>query len=235
MKISKACENYVSYSLVLLLVFQEAKIVSTHSAEAPIRKPRQSRAKFTRESLIDAATQVLKDQGYDNFNTNRVAERAGVSIGSLYQYFPHKQALIEAIVVRHVTMLASTIAAGLAQARALPIGDAMDLLVQATIDVYASDLDLHRVVHEQIPQQQAEAAVSGTLGQLIHWLTELFIAHRQEMRPMDHAMAANMVVHLVKDTTCRIMLGTLGAASVQAATQELCLMVRTYLGVNKPI
>jgi AcrR family transcriptional regulator len=206
--------------------------VSNHSAETLMRKPRQSRAKFTRESLIDAATQVLKDQGYDAFNTNRVAERAGVSIGSLYQYFPHKQALIEAIVVRHITLLASTIAAGLAQARSLPIGDAMDLLVQATIDVYASDLDLHRVVHEQIPQQQAEAAVSGTLGQLIAWLTELLTAHRDEMRPMDHAMAANMVVHLIKDTTCRITLGTLGAASMQSAKQELCLMVRTYLGVR---
>jgi AcrR family transcriptional regulator len=182
--------------------------------------------------LIDAATQVLQAQGYDAFNTNRVAERAGVSIGSLYQYFPHKQALIEAIVVRHVTQLASSISAGLAQARAMPVGEAMDVLVQATIDVYASDLDLHRVVHEQIPQQQAEAAVSGTLGQLIHWLTELLAAHHQEMRPMDHAVAANMVVHLVKDTTCRITLGTLGAASVQVATQELCLMVRAYLGVR---
>ncbi len=206
--------------------------MSKHSAETPMRKPKQSRAKVTRESLIDAATQVLKDQSYDEFNTNRVAERAGVSIGSLYQYFPHKQALIEAIVVRHITLLASTIAAGLAQARTLPIGDAMDGLVQATIDVYASDIDLHRVVHEQIPLQQAEGAVSSTLDQLIHWLTELLIAHRKEMRPMDHALAANMVVHLVKDTTCRIMLGTVGEASTKAATQELCLMVRAYLGIR---
>lgn len=206
--------------------------MSDHSVQTPTRKPRQSRAKFTRESLIDAATQVLKTQGYDAFNTNRVAECAGVSIGSLYQYFPHKQALIEAIVVRHVTLLASSIAASLVQARTLPIGEAMDLLVQATIDVYASDLDLHRVVFEQIPQQQADAAVSGTLDQLIHWLTELFTAHRQEMRPMDYATAAHMVVHLIKDTTCRITLGTLGAASVQSATQELRLMVRAYLGVR---
>ncbi len=197
-----------------------------------MRKPKQSRAKVTRESLIDAATQVLKDQNYDDFNTNRVAERAGVSIGSLYQYFPHKQALIEAIVVRHITLLASTIAAGLAQARTLPIGEAMDALVQATIDVYASDLDLHRVVHEQIPLQQAEGAVSGTLDQLIHWLTELLILHRDEMRAMDHALAANMVVHLIKDSTCRIMLGTVGSASTQMATQELCLMVRAYLGIR---
>ncbi len=206
--------------------------MSDHFHENPVRKPRQARAKLTRESLIDAATQVLRDQGYDAFNTNHVAERAGVSIGSLYQYFPHKQALIEAIVVRHVTLLAGAVAAGLAQARTLPIGDAMDLLVQATINVYASDLDLHRVVHEQIPQQQAEAAVIDTLNQLIRWLTELLAAHHQELRAMNHAVAAHMVVHLIKDTTCRITLGTLGAASVQAATQELCLMVRAYLGIR---
>lgn len=206
--------------------------MSEHYRETPVRKPRQARAKLTCEALIDAATQVLKDRGYDAFNTNQVAERAGVSIGSLYQYYPNKQALIEAIVVRHVTLLAGAVAAGLAQARTLPIGDAMDLLVQVAVDVYASDLDLHRVVHEQIPQQQAEAAVGDTLKQLTHWLTELLLARRQELRAMDHAMAAGMVVNLIKDTTCRITLGTLGAASVQAATHELRWMVRAYLGVR---
>jgi AcrR family transcriptional regulator len=205
--------------------------VSNHYTGTQARKPLQARAKFTRESLIDAATQVLKDRGYDAFNTNRVAETAGVSIGSLYQYFPDKQALIEAIVVRHVTMLATAIAAGLVQARLMPIGDAMDMLVQATIDVYAGDLDLHRVVHEQIPQQQAEAAVSGTLDQLIHWLTELLAAHGPMIRPKDHAIAASMIVHLVKDTACRIMLSQKSVESVKTSTSELCVMVRAYLGV----
>jgi AcrR family transcriptional regulator len=206
--------------------------VSDDYQETPVRKPRQARARFTRESLIDAAAQVLKDQGYDNFNTNRVAERAGVSIGSLYQYFPHKQALIEAIVVRHVTLLAGAIAGGLAQARSMPIGEAMDMLVQTTLDVYASDLDLHRIVHEQIPQQQAEAAVSNTLDQLIHWVSELLAAHQGSLRPMNHSVAANMIVHLVKDTTCRIMLGQLKQATIEHSRRELCLMVRAYLGVS---
>jgi AcrR family transcriptional regulator len=205
--------------------------VSTDYQETPVRKPRQARARFTRESLIDAAAQVLKDQGYDSFNTNRVAERAGVSIGSLYQYFPHKQALIEAIVIRHVTLLAGSIAASLAQARSMPIGEAMDMLVQATLDVYASDLDLHRIVHEQIPLQQAEAAVSNTLDQLIHWVAELLTSHQSSMRPMNHSIAANMIVHLIKDTTCRIMLGALRPESMEQAKKELCLMVRAYLGV----
>jgi AcrR family transcriptional regulator len=206
--------------------------VSNDYQETPIRKPRQARARFTRESLIDAAAQVLKDQGYDNFNTNRVAERAGVSIGSLYQYFPHKQALIEAIVIRHVTLLAGAIAGGLAQARSMPIGEAMDMLVQTTLDVYASDLDLHRIVHEQIPQQQAEAAVSNTLEQLIHWVTELLASHQGSLRPMNHSIAASMMVHLIKDTTCRIMLGELGKATIEQSKRELCLMVRAYLGVS---
>jgi AcrR family transcriptional regulator len=214
--------------------------VSVHYPKTSTRKPKQARAKFTQEALVDAATQVLRAQGYDRFNTNRVAEQAGVSIGSLYQYFPNKQALIEAIVVRHVAVLASTIAASLTQARALPVGDAMDLLVQATMDVYASDLDLHRVVHEQIPKHQADAAVDATLAQLTHWVAELLRAHRQTLRVMDHHLAADMVVNLVKDTACRIMLGTLvspdhaGAVSVTTATRELCLMVRVYLGLGLP-
>jgi AcrR family transcriptional regulator len=214
-------------------------VSANYHQNAP-RKPKQARAKFTQEALVDAATQVLRVQGHANFNTNRVAEQAGVSIGSLYQYFPNKQALIEAIVVRHVSVLASTIAASLAQARALPVGEAMDLLVQATMDVYASDLDLHRVVHEQIPKHQANAAVDATLTQLTHWVAELLRAHRDTLRPMDHHLAADMVVNLVKDTACRIMLGTLGAPdqpgprSTSAATRELCLMVRAYLGVGSP-
>jgi AcrR family transcriptional regulator len=207
--------------------------VSTHLREKSIRKPSQARSKFTREAVIDSATQVLRDLGYDAFNTNRVAEQAGVSIGSLYQYFPHKQALIEAIVVRHVTLLAGTLAGSLAQARALPVGDAMDLLVHATIGVYANDLDLHRVVHEQIPQQQAEAAVDTTMRQLTHWLADMLASRSSEMRPMDHALAADMVVNLVKTTACRLMLGNLGGVSAHTATQELCWMVRSYLGVKQ--
>jgi AcrR family transcriptional regulator len=205
--------------------------VGKHYRGTQARKPLQARAQFTRQALIDAAAQVLKSHGYESFNTNRVAETAGVSIGSLYQYFPDKQALIEAIVVRHVTMLASAISAGLVQARSLPIGNAMDMLVQVTIDVYASDLDLHRVVHEQIPQQQAEAAVGETLDQLIHWLTALLSAHGPVIRPKDHEIAASMIVHLVKDAACRIMLKQQSAASVKTSTDELCMMVRAYLGV----
>ncbi len=66
------------------------------------KAPLQSRSKQTVASILSAAAQVFADRGYANTTTNHIAERAGVSIGSLYQYFPSKDALLVALAERHV-------------------------------------------------------------------------------------------------------------------------------------
>jgi len=65
------------------------------------RRPRQARAQATVDSILEAAAQVLQ-RGVDDFNTNAVAERAGVSIGTLYQYFPNKDAILVAVARREM-------------------------------------------------------------------------------------------------------------------------------------
>jgi AcrR family transcriptional regulator len=60
----------------------------------PRRRPKQPRALATREAIFEAAAQILEREGEAAFNTNRIAERAGVSVGTLYQYFPDKQAIL---------------------------------------------------------------------------------------------------------------------------------------------
>lgn len=65
--------------------------------KTPRRQPRQARALATRAAIFEAATQILESAGEAGFNTNRVAERAGVSIGTLYQYFGSKQAILAAM------------------------------------------------------------------------------------------------------------------------------------------
>jgi len=57
----------------------------------PRKLPQQDRSKVTVEAILTAAAHILTEHGYDNTSTNRIAERAGVSIGSLYQYFPNKE------------------------------------------------------------------------------------------------------------------------------------------------
>ena len=66
------------------------------------RRPRQARAQATVSSILEAAAQVLQRAGHEGFNTNAVAERAGVSIGTLYQYFPDKDAILVAMARREM-------------------------------------------------------------------------------------------------------------------------------------
>jgi len=66
------------------------------------KKPRQQRSRATWDAILEAAAQLFGERGYTGTTTNKVAERAGVSIGSLYQYFPNKEALLLALSERHM-------------------------------------------------------------------------------------------------------------------------------------
>lgn len=83
----------------------------------PLRKaPQQARSAETVRVIVEAAARVLEQAGLGTFTTNAVAERAGVSIGSLYQYFPGKEALIGALIVRETSLLIADCEASLAAA-----------------------------------------------------------------------------------------------------------------------
>src|SRR5215475_5457688 len=77
------------------------------------RKPRQDRARDTVEAILEAAAQVFERHGYRAGTTNWIAERAGVSIGSLYQYFPNKDAIVMELARRHIAQLDEAASAGL--------------------------------------------------------------------------------------------------------------------------
>ena len=72
---------------------------------APRKSPRQPRAESTVSVIVEAAARILERRGFEGFNTNAVAAKAGVSIGSLYQYFPNKDALLSALIAREAAPL----------------------------------------------------------------------------------------------------------------------------------
>jgi len=96
----------------------------------PRKQPRQARARHTVEAIIEASARILEEQGHGGFTTNAVAELAGVSIGTLYQYFPDKDALLGALIARETTLLVEE-----AEAASLMTGgqEALDSLVQAAV------------------------------------------------------------------------------------------------------
>lgn len=78
---------------------------ATNNRPRPRKAPKQARSVETVNVIVEAAARILEEGGHDRFSTNAVAERAGVSVGSLYQYFPSKDALIGALIVRETASL----------------------------------------------------------------------------------------------------------------------------------
>lgn len=87
----------MSTAHILLLAFSERLNVMAKSVRTGRRRPRQARARATCDAIFEAAAQILEREGERAFNTNRIAERAGVSVGTIYQYFPDKEAILVAM------------------------------------------------------------------------------------------------------------------------------------------
>jgi AcrR family transcriptional regulator len=77
----------------------------------PRKQPRQARAQHTVNAIIEASARILEEQGHGGFTTNAVAELAGASIGTLYQYFPDKDALLGALIARETSRLVEEVEA----------------------------------------------------------------------------------------------------------------------------
>jgi len=125
-------------------------------ARRPATNPRKSaiqeRSRATVDALVEATARILVKEGFDKASTNRIAEVAGVSVGSLYQYFPGKEALVAAVIERHQQEIMQTVRGELAEVLAEPVEKAMRMLVAIAVKAHRVDPKLHRVLAEQIPR-----------------------------------------------------------------------------------
>ena len=118
----------------------------------PRRRPRQARAQATVEAIVKATARVLVDEGYDRASTNRIAHAAGVSIGSLYQYFPSKEALVAALVDSHLERMRATLDQALVGEAPASLADRARRLVRGMMAAYRVDTQLHHVLCQEVPK-----------------------------------------------------------------------------------
>jgi AcrR family transcriptional regulator len=96
----------------------------------PRKKPSQGRSRATVEAVLSAAAHILEQRGLGGFNTNAVAERAGVSIGSLYQYFPSKDAILVALMEQSLALFSETLSEAIDGAPGDCLGDDLKFMLQ---------------------------------------------------------------------------------------------------------
>jgi AcrR family transcriptional regulator len=211
-------------------------------ARRPQTNPRkiasQKRSRLTVEALLEATARVLIKEGYDRASTNKIAAVAGVSIGSLYQYFPSKEALVAAVIERHTQELSQVVRNALLKVAARPIEVAARELVAAAIEAHRVDPKLHRVLAEEVPRtgrlENIEAVERYARGVFRDYLD----AHRSEIDIADLDLAAFILVTTVEALTHSAVLRRPDILADEKAGEfvdEVTRLVLRYLRTPSPL
>ncbi|MGW4248523.1 TetR/AcrR family transcriptional regulator [Nocardia sp. NPDC004722] len=120
----------------------------------PRKTPRQQRSEFTFDAILDAAARLFHQHGYAATTTNKVAELAGVSIGTLYHYIPNKDALLYALAERHLRDGAAELLAEATQLRSEQpsLEETVRRLITAVARLHTAQPHMHRLLYEQAPR-----------------------------------------------------------------------------------
>jgi AcrR family transcriptional regulator len=197
------------------------------SRQPVVRKAKQARSKVTVAAIVEAAARVLAEQGWAGFNTNAVAARAGVSIGSLYEYFPDKQALVDEIASAHLTRAEALLASTVAEITgAEDPSTLVHALVRGLVDLHRDDPRLHRVLSSEAPLSAAIRARVETLRQeAIAFMGQAWNTHVDTP-----GVAAQLIVDTADAVIHRWFVEDDGQlTSAQRMTGELSRMLRAYL------
>jgi AcrR family transcriptional regulator len=163
-------------------------------ATTPRKKPRQVRSQQTVDVLLEATARVLVKTGYDRASTNRIAEEAGVSVGSLYQYYPNKEALVAALIERHSGQIRALVLEQMGRVACAPLPEAVRVVVAAVFEAHLLDPKLHQTLHEQVPRVGRLARLLDDMREVERALVLFFEARRCELAPRDLTAAAHVVV-----------------------------------------
>ena len=191
----------------------------------PRKLPQQDRSKVTVDAILTATTRILIQLGYDKASTNRIAELAGVSIGSLYQYFPSKEALITSLAEHHANTMMEKIELKLQELFHAPIEIVICELVKACIAAHAIDPMLHKVLNEQVPRINnidAEVRVTALLRAYLE-------QNRNQIEPQNLDLAVLIIERTVEALTHTAVIERPELLNDGQLEQEITNLLLSYL------
>lgn len=191
----------------------------------PRKLPRQERARVTFEALVEACAQLLARDGYAGLTTNAIAERAGVSVGTLYQFFPNKDAVLAALIRRRLLDTLPAVKESMQAAR--DTGDALAWLVRHLVGRVVADREVLRALVRDVP-------FFWDLPETRDTLAGVFAAAEAAMRgtrlPAGRPEASWLVVRMVYHAALEIALADAEAGAREARIGDLVELTRRMLG-----
>lgn len=197
----------------------------------PLREPRQRRSKVTYDAIIEATTQLLVKRGYAATTTNHIAERAGISIGSLYQYFPNKEAIAVELLQRHIVSGPSYMESQITHSmkNLSKPEEIVKCAIEAACDHHTDNPTLHKVLEEEVPHPaHIREAVQRNENLYIEFLAD-WIEQQRPKHVSDPIVAARLVFFMIKTMTHWYILYQQAEIKREVFVNELTAIVMRYL------
>jgi AcrR family transcriptional regulator len=200
------------------------------ASQAPVRRiPRQERSLTKVEFMLEAAMQLLDEAGLELFTTKAVAAKAGVSIGTLYQYFDDKQALLDALVERELGALAKKITGTMKGAPPSEPGDRVRRIMAAVVGAYGGRGRVHRMLMGHALSQVPNRPLSPLYPGLMQLLTTQGVAAPHQVTRKLTEGQAFVLTHAVAGIL-RTLVATEHTPPRREVEEALVELVLGYIG-----
>jgi AcrR family transcriptional regulator len=194
----------------------------------PRKRPRQARATVTVGAIFEATIQVLLTDGPHRLTTTRVAARAGVSVGTMYQYFPHKQALFYALNERYLDDLAATVEHACEAEHGAPVEQMVEALVSTYWNAKTKRPEVTRALYRSVVELDNEPLIEA-FGRRVDAATAAMFASASDAVFTDLAIVNLTLLTTIFGTVRSVFERNLPADEAAGVQRQLVLMCVAYL------
>ncbi len=197
-------------------------------AYEPRKTPIQARAAATVEALEEATIQVLLKLGLERLTTNHVAKRAGVSVGTLYQYYPNKQSLLSALLERHMRKVSEAMETACRRAQGKPLQDMTCEVVERFLDAKLARTDISTALYKISAEIGGPAIVERTTRRCRKALEAVVQTASDIVAPPDR-FAVEMIFAAMSGATRSVLEAGATPAIVINLRKQLVLLCQSYM------
>ena len=204
--------------------------MTTKTITTPRKEPKQERSRFMVNSILDATARVLVEDGFSGVTTNVVAQRAGVSIGSLYQYFPSREALVAGVGRRFAEEKGASLEALLTKHNGVALGEDIAAVVDAIDRAQAADPELNYALLREVPKlgelDWREEVEARSLALSLSFL----LKHAKEIRTdINHRAAAFVIAKSIEGVMTSLSQSRMKKSEKNAVKKEFITSITQFL------
>lgn len=198
----------------------------------PRKQPVQARSAATIEALHTAVIQVLIREGLSRCTTTRIAERAGMSVGSVYQYYPNRDALLAAVLEKHLSDIADAMEQVCRDSRGLPVARMAEALVEGYLAAKLRDAGESKALYA-VAGERGGAELAARVYKRMEAAVTALLATAPDAKFDDPGMTASIALNALVGPVRSILDGQATPAFEARLQGQLVLLLTAYLEVGR--